>query len=109
MKTFVAIYVKEGLSHKVWFEADSLDVARGLSAGWGVGLLGESEQPDYKPEPLPEAYNEKSARQMLGGISLATLYRWVATGKLYRVPDTRRLLVTRLSIERQTRSAGRRD
>lgn len=98
-KIFCANFAKEGICRRVWFESDSFESARDVATSWGVGLLGESQQPELRPEALPEAYDESDARRLLGGISRTTLWRELADGKLERLPGTRRLLVTRSSIE----------
>ena len=80
----------------------ALAAARQLAARWGVGIEGEAAAfPDDSPAPLPEAYDEKTARYLLGGISRTTLYAELATGRLKRMAGTRRVLVTRQSIERR--------
>ncbi len=101
LKTFAAFYALNGTIRRVYFEAQDDEEARALCAQWGAGLEGPATRPETKTEPLPAAYDEKTARKLLGGISQATLYRWLAVGKLDRVADTRRLLITRSSIERQ--------
>ena len=48
--------------------------------------------------PAPVSVDEKTARQMLGGLSSSTLQRELLQGNLDRVPGTRRLLITRQSL-----------
>lgn len=48
----------------------------------------------------PVAYNIKDACRMLGGIKRATIYRWLHSGRLSKIPDVGRVLITRKSIER---------
>jgi hypothetical protein len=83
----------------MFFEAADEAEARKFCVRWGSGLEGKSTRPELAEEPLPEAYDEKTARQMLGGISKSTLYREIQDGKLERLPGTRRILVTRSSLE----------
>lgn len=51
--------------------------------------------------PLPESYELDKARELLGGISRSTVYREIHNGLLERVPNTRRVLITRESIEKR--------
>ena len=53
----------------------------------------------------PEHYPLAAARVLLGNVSRSTIYRDLANGLLERVPHTRRVLITRASIERR-KSAG---
>lgn len=91
----------------MWFEAEDAERARAFAARCGAGLYDEAGSPG-SPEALrPEAYDEKTARLLLGGISRTTLYRELALRRLDRVPGTRRVLVTRASIERRCRVTRR--
>lgn len=58
------------------------------------------------PELLPESYELPVAQKLLGGISRSTIYRDVHRGLLDRVPHTRRVLITRESIERRKKIAA---
>ena len=71
-----------------------------VAASCNAGLQGEAFTPNPAPADLPFAYDQRKARELLGGISRATLYNWLAVGRLERVPDTRRVLITRQSLER---------
>lgn len=102
LKKFSGIYVAAGEIRRVVYEAKDLAEARQLAAKWGVGIEGEAATfPGESSPPLPEAYDEKTARYLLGGISRTTLYAELATGRLKRIAGTRRVLVTRQSIERR--------
>lgn len=102
LKKFSGIYVAAGEIRRVVYEAKDITEARQLAAKWGVGIEGEAVAiPIESPPPLPEAYDEKTARYLLGGISRTTLYTELATGRLQRISGTRRVLVTRRSIERR--------
>jgi hypothetical protein len=102
MISYQAIFVTNGMIRRVTFEAMNQEEAQQLAALWGCGLEGEAKQPSKMPiaPTLPEAYEEPVARQLLGNISRTTLYRLLVRGKLERVKDTRKVLVTRRSIER---------
>jgi hypothetical protein len=101
-KKFSGIYIVAGEIRRVVYEAKDLEDARQHAAKWGVGIEGEAIAfPGDSPPPLPEAYDEKTARYLLGGISRTTLYAELATGRLQRLAGTRRVLVTRRSIERR--------
>lgn len=102
LKKFSGLYIVEGEIRRIVYEARDLPEARELAGRWGVGLEGEAVGfPGQSPAPLPEAYDEKTARYLLGGISRTSLYAELATGRLQRLAGTRRVLVTRRSIERR--------
>ncbi len=101
-RKFSGIYVLAGEIRRVVYEAKDLAEARQIATRWGVGIEGEAVAfAGESPPPLPEAYDEKTARYLLGGISRTTLYAELATGRLQRLAGTRRVLVTRRSIERR--------
>lgn len=102
LKKFAGVYVADGEIRRVIYEAKDSEEARLLASKWGVGVEGETDAfGGETPPPLPEAYDAKTARYLLGGISRTTLYAELATGRLERMPGTRRVLVTRRSIERR--------
>lgn len=102
LKKFSGIYVAAGEIRRVVYEAKDINEARQLAEKWSVGIEGEATAfPGESSAPLPEAYDEKTARYLLGGISRTTLYAELATGRLQRLAGTRRVLVTRRSIERR--------
>ena len=99
-KSFVAVFAVAGRTRQAVFDAADIAEARETCSRWGAGLQGEAachERPAF--DSLPEAYEQKEARRLLGGISRSTLYRELALERLTRMPGTRRLLVTRESIE----------
>lgn len=102
LETFSAVTVVAGQIRRLWFQAAGEEEARQLCVTWNAGYEGPARGPEFHTTPAPEAYDEKTARALLGGVSKMTLWRWVAVGKLDRVPGTRRFLVTRSSIERLT-------
>lgn len=99
---YSAVIPFRGELRRVYFDAEDAEEARGLAMACNAGLEGPASRPEV---PLPVAYGLKEARELLGGISRATVYNWVALGKLERVAGTRRLLLTRESIERAARPA----
>ncbi|MCB1103258.1 MAG: hypothetical protein H7A44_11115 [Opitutaceae bacterium] len=102
LKKFSGVFIASGEIRRVVYEAKDIDEAKQLAAKWGVGVEGETVTISTEsPPPLPEAYDEKTARYLLGGISRTTLYAELATGRLKRLSGTRRVLVTRRSIERR--------
>ncbi len=91
----------------MFFDAETREEATAFVVRCGAGLEGESTRPEQSDSgAVPEAYDEKTARRMLGNISRSTLYRDLARGRLDRVPGTRSILVTRRSIERRCRPAS---
>lgn len=103
LRKFQAIYVAESCIRNVTFEALGLEEAKRLAAGWGFGLEGEvTEEPQRTKGNggVVEAFDVPSACHIMGGISRTTLYRLLLRGKLERLPATRKVLVTRRSIER---------
>ncbi len=106
MKRFSGVYIVGGGVRRVILEAEHLEEARQVAQRWAVGIEGEA--PDRPlPKPVePEAFNLDDTRRLLGGVSRATIYRWCWEGRLQRVPNTGRLLITRKSIERFCESTG---
>lgn len=103
MTKYSAICADAGLIRRITFEAENLEVARRLATTWGFGLEGEAHPESVHPEEkvvYPDAFNTKDARRKLGGISRTALYRLLVRKILRRLPDTRKVLVTRASIER---------
>jgi hypothetical protein len=103
LKRYSAIHVSSGEIRRLVFEAVDIVEARKLARGWKVGLEGETpgDHAGQSAAPIPEAYDQATARRLLGGISRTTLYAELATGQLERVSGTRRVLITRRSIERR--------
>lgn len=100
MKTFTGLYIVGGAVRRLTLEAESMEEARSIAAGWGVGIDGEADSRACSPPPIPEAYAEKEARRLLGEVSRTTLYRMLIRGDVERISGTRKVLVTRASIER---------
>lgn len=96
---FLAHCIFGGALNRIWVEAANEDTARKLCGATGFAFASIAGLPADASTPLPESYDEKTARQLLGGISRSTLYRELADGKLKRVSGTTRLLITRVSIE----------
>ena len=86
-----------GSIRRLMFEACGEGEAREFAIRFGAGLEGEARRPESAPPPA--AYDEKTARRLLGNISPSTLYRELAVGNLERVPGIRKILITRQSIE----------
>jgi hypothetical protein len=103
MKLFTGIYVVAGAVRRMTFEAESPQEAQKLAAPWGVGVEGETQVLAEAETTLPEAYDLKTTCRLLGNISPSTIYREVAVGGLERVPNSRRILITRKSIESRCR------
>lgn len=98
MKRFAAVMVCDGTLRHVTFEAVDESEAQAIAKKWDVGFAGEAA-----PEPIikstdPEAFCLEDTQRMLGGVSRATIYRWMEIGRLHRVRDTRRVLITRKSV-----------
>lgn len=99
MPHYLASVPVKGRLRRIWFDAEDEEDARVVAQHCHAGLEGPGERP--KAEQV--AYGLKEARELLGGVSRATIYNWVAIGRLERVPQTRRLLLTRESLERAAR------
>jgi hypothetical protein len=97
MTTYSAIYPVDGALRRMWFEASSENEARGFAARCGAGLEGPANRATEEPT-VPEYYDAETACKLLGGISRTTLWKELAVENLERVPNTRRVLVTRESI-----------
>jgi len=95
---FSAVYVDAGTVRRIWFESACDEAARAFCVRHGFGLEGPATRPSDSLPP-PAFYNEKSARTLLGGISRTSLYRELIRGNLIRVPELRKILITRQSIE----------
>ncbi|HTH46789.1 MAG TPA: hypothetical protein VMB21_04710 [Candidatus Limnocylindria bacterium] len=103
MNRFEAIYLIDGSIRRIAFEAENTEEAQRLAAKLGFGLIGDAHEESILPQEQPvdpKAYDSTNARRLLGGISRTSLYRLLARGKLDRLPDTRKILVTRASIDR---------
>lgn len=104
---FSAVFIHDSQVRRMRFEAADIDEAKALAARWGAGVEGEvNMDPSDAPE-VPAAYNLTKARQMLGGVSRSQIYVWLTLGQVERLPGTRRVLITRESIEKfQRRKAA---
>lgn len=100
--TYSALAVIAGEVRRVWFEAAGETEARELCRELKLGYEGAAARPKLE-EMAPVALDEKAALKALGGVSRATLYRMLIRGDLLRLPGSRRLLITRSSIERLAR------
>jgi hypothetical protein len=97
---YAGVFIADGAVRRMVFEANGPIQANELALKWGIGIEGEAAAIN-NPEPIPEAYDVKTACRMLGGISRKSLDRDLKIGLLERVEYTRRVLVTRKSIERR--------
>lgn len=103
LKSFSGIFIIDGEVRRMRFEAVDLNEAKAIAVKWGVGVEGEAPVVNDAPAPLPEAYDQETARRLLGNISRTSLYAELAKGNLERVHGTRRVLITRRSLERRCR------
>jgi len=103
VKTFSAIRPANGRLRRLWLEAADETEAHEFCLHIGAGLEGEAQRPESVAAALPEAYDGKTARRLLGGISRSSLYKELILGNLERVAGTRRVLITRESLERRCR------
>ncbi len=99
---YVGVAVVAGEIRRLWFQARSEVDARETCRLLDIGYEGPAVAPATS-QLLPVALDEKAAKQALGGVSRATLYRMLVRGDITRLPGSRRLLVTRSSIERLAR------
>ncbi len=98
MKRYSAVMVREGTLRKVTYEATSEAEAQEIAKLWDIGFAGEAAAEPTIKSAEPEAFSLEDAQRMLGGVSRATIYRWLEFGRLQRVRDTRRVLITRRSV-----------
>lgn len=105
MKRWNAVYIADGAVRRMVFEAPDEVAAKDLAQEWGVGVEGEAVDEIPQEAVLPFAFDLENTKRLLGDVSYSTIYAWHATGKLERVPGTRKLLTTRASIERAARSS----
>jgi hypothetical protein len=103
VKTFSAIRAANGRLRRLWLEAADETEAHELCLRIDAGLEGEAQRPESAAPLLPEAYDARTARRLLGGISRSSLYKELILGNLERVGGTRRVLITRESLERRCR------
>lgn len=101
--SFSAVYIHDSQVRRLTFEATDLKEAQALAARWGAGVEGEVARGEA-PE-LPVAYGMAKARQILGGVSRSQVYVWLTQGRLERLPGTRRVLITRESVEKFWKAA----
>lgn len=100
MPRWCAIVPVQGELCRIFYDAPDNAQARLIAAACNAGLEGEAHTPNPAPAEAPHAYGLQKARELLGGVSRATVYNWLAVGRLERVPETRRVLITRSSLER---------
>jgi hypothetical protein len=112
MREFAAMVPVGGRLVEIRFDAlderDALSVAVACHGGLvpdgavpsGGAAVPGWRLPSGRSAPEPVAFDITRAREILGGISRATVYAWLALGRLERVPGTRRVLITRSSLER---------
>lgn len=98
LATYSAVHVAHGAIRRVWFQAATEEEAKETCVRWNVGFEGLTERVEQEPA---HAYDEKTARRLLGGISRTSLYRELAMSRLERVSGTRKVLITRQSLERR--------
>jgi hypothetical protein len=98
-REYTGIYVSNGRVRRVRFEAENEQEAISLAKAWNIGLQGPAQDLEVRPAPLPEAYPLSVAQKLLGGISRSSIYRDLHAGRLERMPHTRRVMITRRSIE----------
>ncbi len=103
--TYSAVFVADGHVRRMTFQARDLAEATAMAARWGVGVEGLAVPAADAPPP-PVAVPLKTARVMLGGVSRGQVYIWLTIGRLARMPDTRRVLITLESIDRFKRKAA---
>ena len=104
IRKYAAIYVTGDAGiRRITFDAVSAEEAQAFAVRHGFGFEGEAvaevSRPSILQKPQKEAYNSVDTRTKLGDISRKKLYALLVTGKLKRLPDTRRVMVTKKSIE----------
>ena len=100
LQTYSAVFIVEGTTRKMTYEARDLAEAKALASKWGAGVMGEVAAPGEVAAILPQAYPWREAARQLGGVSRSQIYNWLSLGRLQRLPSTRRVLITRESVEK---------
>jgi hypothetical protein len=100
MKRFAALFIFAGGIRRMTFDAIDIKEAETIGLEWGVGVEGEADEIGPVKPIVPEAFNLEDTRRLLGGIGRTLVYEMLNDGRLERVPQVRRLLVTRKSIVR---------
>ena len=92
-----AVLPVNGKPCRLLIEAETEEEATLIASKANSALEGPAIRPKI---PEAQAYGCKEAQRLLGGVSRWTLYRWIALGRLERVDGTRKVLITRRSLER---------
>jgi hypothetical protein len=101
LPTFLALRIDAGKIRRVWFEADGAEPAQEICLRFGLGFAGPANPPRDPAQQIPEAYDIKAAGRLMGGVGRTTIYKELVLGNLERVAGTRRVLITRKSLERR--------
>ena len=101
MKTFAGIYIFNGHARRLSFEANDAEEALSIGLKWNVGLEPESvlQAAPSTALPIPDVYDFATAARLLGNVSRSTIYKWLVLGRLVRIPKSRKILITRQSVE----------
>lgn len=104
-RTFAGVYIHDGQVRRMTFEATNSNEAQALASDWGVGVDGEVERKQAAAAEVPMAFDLAAVRRILGGVSRSQIYVWLTLGRLERLPGTRRVLITRASVEKFQQAA----
>jgi hypothetical protein len=107
MKTFAGNLVLNGHTHLMSFAATNEEQALALGTKYDFAVNGETvpfAAVAVTAEPELPYYNLEDAVKRLGNVTRQTIYKWCVTGRLERIPGTRKILITRASLERMHRA-----
>lgn len=105
MKKFAGIYIFNGQVRHMTVEATDEQEARSLGANpQPFGVQGEA-MPCGSPAATASPVFDLREVTNLFKVSRGTVHRWLIEGRLERIPDIRKILITRESVERQAKAS----
>ncbi len=107
LRQFAGLYLKSGSIRRLTFEALSIEEAKEVAAGWGIGVeqeIGEGMTADPPPADSPETPEALTCTVWetvaLLKLSRSTVYRLIAREVLRPLPGIRHKLIPRDQVAR---------